>query len=418
MMKNAILLFISLFISIIESRSQVSGCTDPLASNFNPSATVNDGSCSYPNASVAPVSNFALPVFLNESSGLVCDGDSVWTHNDNSDTQLYRFSKNDTVGMVVFPVIGVSNVDWEDMASDNNYFYVGDFGNNSNGARTDLRILRIGKQSLLSGSPIVDTIWFSYSDQVPVVSTGPNNTDFDCEAMVVTQDSILLFSKMWVTQKSTVYSLPKVPGTHVASRKFQLEVQGLVTGASMVDSSGVVVLIGYSSVLQPFLYLLYDYPDYDFLAGNKRKLALSLPFHQVEGIGTSDGLIYHCTNERFTQSVITTEQKMHRLDLTAFLGPYVTTSVAPLDSLNYEILQVYPNPSNGIFHIRASDRRTSSNSYQLRVIDFTGAVVFSDHWIHLDGAYQLDLSSLSKGIYLLQLTSEGTEGCSQKVVVQ
>ncbi|MFM7079311.1 MAG: T9SS type A sorting domain-containing protein, partial [Bacteroidota bacterium] len=365
-----------------------------------------------------PVSNFLLPVFLNESSGLVCDGDSVWTHNDNSDNKLYRISKNDTAGMVAFPVTGVSNVDWEDMASDNNYFYVGDFGNNSNGARTDLRILRIEKQSLLAGAPIVDTIWFSYSDQVPVVPTGPNGTDFDCEAMVVTPDSILLFSKMWVTQKSTVYSLPKVPGTHLASRKFQLDVQGLVTDATLVDSLNVVVLIGYSSVLQPFLYLMYDYPDYDFLAGNRRKLSLNLSFHQVEGIGTSNGLIYHCTNERFTQSVITTEQKMHRLDLTAFLGPFVTTSVAPLDSLNAETLQVYPNPSNGVFQIRASDRRTISNSYQIRVIDFTGAVVFSDHSINSDGAFQLDLSSLSNGIYLLQLTSEGSERHSNKVVVQ
>jgi hypothetical protein len=417
-MKKSIFFLVSFILSLGGVRAQVSGCTDPLASNFNPAATVNDGSCSYPITSVTPVSNFILPSFLNESSGLVCDGDSVWTHNDNFDIKLYRISKNDTVGMLAFPVTGVSNVDWEDLAADSNYFYVGDFGNNSNGSRNDLRILRIEKQSLDIGIPVVDTIWFTYSDQMPVVSTGPNATDFDCEAMVITQDSIFLFSKMWVTQKSTVYTLPKAPGTHVANRKFQLDVQGLVTGATLVDSLGVVVLVGYSSVLQPFLYLLYDYTDYDFLTGNKRKLALNLPFHQVEGIGTSNGLIYHFSNERFTQSVITTEQKLHHLDLTTYLWPYIATSAVPHQQLDREPFSVYPNPSNGFFYIRRSDDQLMSSSTQIRLYDFTGAEVFSNYTIDLQSVVPLDLSNLPKGIYLLQLASFDSHPCYKKLVIR
>jgi hypothetical protein len=322
-----------------------------LATNYNAGATVNDGSCIYGNSTVAPLQSIELPVYLNESSGLVVDGDSVWTHNDNSDVHLYRIGKSDTTGMQQFTVSGASNIDWEDLTADSNYFYVGDFGNNSNGARTDLRILRIEKQSLWAGQPVVDTIWFSYSDQIPVTSTGPNATDFDCEAMVVDTDSIYLFSKMWTSQNTTVYALSKSPGVHIANRKFQLNVQGLVTGATMVDSLGIVVLCGYSPLLQPFLFLIYDFPAKEFELGNKRKIGLNLPFHQVEGIGTDDGLTYFCTNERFTQSFVTTTQKLHRIDLSVFLGPYLTASHNVDESTTNDIVSIHPNPFNNSFKI-------------------------------------------------------------------
>jgi len=340
-----LILLLPLFFLTSVGKSQGPGCTDPLATNYNASATINDGSCVYANTSILPVSSMTLPSLINETSGLALMGDSVWTHNDNNDIRLFRFDVNDTAGMQAFPLNGVSNIDWEEITADSQYFYVGDFGNNLNGARTNLRILRIEKQSLFSGNPTIDTIQFSYSDQIPVTPVGGNITDFDCEAMVADQDSIYLFSKMWTTQKTTVYSLPKIPGVHTANRKFQVNVQGLITGATMSDSGKVVVLCGYSSTLQPFVYLLYDYPGKNFLLGNKRKININLPFHQIEGITTADGLTYYCSNEKFIQSVINVAPKLHNLNLNPFLGPYITTSEKSLKSQINVSGYLFPNPS-------------------------------------------------------------------------
>ena len=82
--------------------------------------------------------------------------------------------------MQQFNITGVENYDWEEISSDSLFIYVGDFGNNVNGNRTDLHILRIEKNSLLINSPVIDTISFTYSDQTDFTPTGSNNTDFDC----------------------------------------------------------------------------------------------------------------------------------------------------------------------------------------------------------------------------------------------
>ncbi|RMG60561.1 MAG: T9SS C-terminal target domain-containing protein, partial [Bacteroidetes bacterium] len=65
------------------------GCTDPLATNYDPTATVNDGSCQYPNTTVNPQDQYPLSDSLRETSGLAAYAGWFWTHNDDTDTLLY-----------------------------------------------------------------------------------------------------------------------------------------------------------------------------------------------------------------------------------------------------------------------------------------------------------------------------------------
>jgi hypothetical protein len=117
-----------------------------------------------------------------------------------------------------------------------------------------------------------------------------------------------------------VYVLPKIPGKHIAKLKETLDVKGLITGATLVASGKGIVLCGYSEMLQPFLYLLYDYKNNDFSAGNKRKIKLSLPFHQIEGIESLDGKLFYLTNEAFIRKpFVNIPQQMHSLDLGSYL---------------------------------------------------------------------------------------------------
>ena len=81
---------LSFFILIAcPAEAQKYGCTDPLAVNYDQSATANDGSCRYNPANIAPLGSLNLDATLSETSGLIFWDNRLWTHNDNSDTNLY-----------------------------------------------------------------------------------------------------------------------------------------------------------------------------------------------------------------------------------------------------------------------------------------------------------------------------------------
>jgi hypothetical protein len=315
----ALVLLLSFFYNV---NAQTIGCTDPLSTNYNPQATISDGSCSYANASVAPAASVNLPAAVIETSGLIAMDGYLYTHNDNSDINLYGLDPGTGTIVQTLPVVGTTNRDWEDIAQDDEYLYIGDFGNNSNGNRTNLKIVRVLKSSLQSGSPVTDVINFAYADQTSFAPTGNNNTDFDCEALVVSHDSIYLFTKQWVAKKTTIYALPKMPGTYLARKNTTYNVNGLITGATYLQDKKLVVLCGYSTALQPFFYLLYKFNGQDFFSGNKRKVNISLPFHQVEGVTTTNGLDYYATNERFTQ-YMNVPHKLHHFNLRPYLENYI-----------------------------------------------------------------------------------------------
>ena len=292
---------------------------DPLAKNFDPNTTENNGSCVYASVKIRAKSSLVLNDSLTETSGLIVFDNLFWTHNDDHDNTIYGLDSNGKIQKKI-KLEKVKNNDWEEISQDSSYIYIGDFGNNFQGNRKNLHLLRIEKKSFLLNKPLIDTISFSYSNQTDFNIQKENSTDFDCEAFVVSQDSIYLFSKQWKQNKTTVYVLPKIPGKHIAKLKETLDVRGLITGATLVTSGKGIVLCGYSEMLQPFLYLLNDYKNNDFSRANKRKIRLPLPFRQIEGIATLDGLLFYVTNESFIRKpFVNVPQQIHKFDLSSYL---------------------------------------------------------------------------------------------------
>ena len=343
MLKN--LLLIGYLTSLTQiSHAQISGCTDPAALNFSSSATQNDGSCLYTVTSNSPYSSVILNDTLAESSGLIFFNNTLITHSDDTDIRL--FGLDSVSGVIVHrdSIFNISNIDIEDIAQDSTYIYLGDFGNNLNGNRTDLRIYRIRKDSLLAGHAAADTINFSYSDQTNFNPQGANNTDFDCEAFLVTNDSIFLFTKQWLTYGCTIYSLPKTTGNHIAQRRSSYNVQGLVTGATYLPGRNLVALIGYSALLQPWVMLLYDYQNDLFFSGNKRKINIAIGFSQTEAITTTDGARFYVTNERRTIATTVIPQQLHILDLRPYTDPFLHTDITSVTASD-SAFAVFPNPA-------------------------------------------------------------------------
>lgn len=316
-MKKALLLF---FLYITSTYGQILGCTDSLSKNYNPKATENDGSCLYKSVKIKPEYSKKLSDSIKETSGLIAFNSLLWTHNDDHDKTVYGLNHPGEIKKKIV-LDKLANNDWEEISQDSTHIYIGDFGNNYKGNRTNLHILKIEKESFLAGKPIIDTISFSYSNQTDFTRDKANKTNFDCEAFIVTNDSIYLFTKQWKQTKTSIYALPNTPGNHIASLKETLDVKGLVTGATYLPSKKLIVLCGYSKIGKPFLYLLYDYKNNDFLSGNKRRINIALPFHQIEGIATEDGLHYYLTNEALVRKpVLNVPQQIHRVNLSTYLG--------------------------------------------------------------------------------------------------
>jgi len=243
---------------------------------------------------ITPETVTILSSTVNESSGLLNLDDTIWTHNDSGGyPALYQVSTHDGSIIRTVTILNATNVDWEDLAFDSNYVYIGDFGNNS-GSRTDLKIYRISRAALVIGDAVpADIINFSYNDQTSWVPN-PNQTDFDCEAFIAYHDSLFLFSKNWVDHKTRMYQLSNQPGTHVAQYQSTFDAQGLITAAEMLPNN-VLVLQGYTSTLSPFTLLFQQFTGNVFFDGTPTRLTWP-------GITQTEGVCFADTNGVFVSS--------------------------------------------------------------------------------------------------------------------
>jgi hypothetical protein len=344
---NPISVVFCILLSFVTTPSQsqiVYGCRDPYANNYNPSANVNDGSCTYnPTSYTPPIKRDPISDTLIESSGLQMAGNYLWSFNDGGGAAaIYRVDTTSGSILQTVNLGGATNVDWEDIAFDGTYFYVGDFGNNANGARTDLKIYKFpfsaiadytNNTNVTIPANQIEIINFVYSDQVqPPVATSANNTKFDCEAMIVDGGKIHLFTKNWIDLNTTHYVIASTSaGTYTALPVETLATNYLVTAADKAPGQNMVVLLGYqnSGFGSHFLHLLSDYSTGLYFNGNKRRIDLpdATQMGQAEGISFRNATYGYISNEKFTRSsgafTLTVNQKLRSFDINNFTPSYV-----------------------------------------------------------------------------------------------
>ena len=68
--------------------------------------------------------------------------------------------------------------------------------------------------------------------------------------------------------------------------------------------------------MQPFICLFYDFKGHDFFSGQRKRINISLPVHQVEGIAAMDEESCYISNEfSSVNQIFEISQKLHYIDL-------------------------------------------------------------------------------------------------------
>jgi hypothetical protein len=245
---------------------------------------------------------------MKETSGIIYYGGSVWTINDSGgEPEIYKIDK--ATGTVIQKVIILngSNRDWEDITQDDDFIYVGDFGNND-GNRSDLKIYKFAKSEITAKKKVelnAEIIDLSYSDQKSF-SESKHHHNFDCESMISFGDSLIIFSKNWADGKTRMYKMPKIPGQYQLDPLDTFDADGLVTGADYNKDSKKLVLIGYKDRL-PFIYYFSNFNGRKFESDQVYRFNLNkMKDSQTEGIAwLNDETIIFSTEQTksFSQQV-------------------------------------------------------------------------------------------------------------------
>lgn len=258
--------------------------------------------CLYSYSQKVITKTFNFPNELDENSGLLYFDGKIIAHNDSGDKpNLYEIDAHSGEILRTIKISNAFNIDWEDIAQDNEYIYVADSGNNR-GNRTNLRIYKVSKKDYLESNNVsAEIINYVYSDQKDFRYSSKNN--FDAEALISYQDYLLIFSKNRGDQKSKIYKLSKEPITQTAELVNTLDVNGQITGAAYNKRNNDVALCGYSSSLSPFLIFLNN-----FLPENKTFFKLELfssvgAVSQIEGVTFEDDSKVILSRERFRKKI-------------------------------------------------------------------------------------------------------------------
>ena len=334
----------------------------------------------------AGAQEFTLVVTLDESidetSGLLYLDQRIITHNDaGGAANLYELNPVDGTVLKTTTVSNATNIDWEDITSDDQYIYIGDFGNVS-GDRTDLKIYRIAISDYINASNntvVADIINYSYEDQTDF-TPGLFATNYDAEALISYGDSLYVFTKNWVDQKTNIYSIPKMPGTYSAVGVDSIDSQGLVTAATYNNTFDHILLAGYT-LTSPFIIELHNFTNAIFSSGSIDRYDLQTP----SGYSTQiEAITFRNENEYY----LTAEKGM----LNQNPGLYsFTSSILGSDTFKNTKSIIYPNPARDEIEI------ISKKFDLVEVYDLKGTLLGSSF------SKKMNVSNFKKGIYLLKI---------------
>lgn len=236
-----------------------------------------------------PFRTAVLSDSLRENSGLTFWKERLFTINDSGNTaDVFEIDKADGSIISVWPT-GLRNIDWEAIAADRTYLYIGDIGNNA-GTRKDLSIHQVRIAD--TGVVVESEIPFYYPEQKDFTSKNLD-TNFDAEAMIFLNGKLHIFTKEWRSKATTHYVIdPTISEAQPARSVEKYPVGFTVTDASYYD--GKLYLIGYTKNTEVYLSIFKEKAQEIFFGDAPRKIYLgsALTIGQIEGITADDRGLY------------------------------------------------------------------------------------------------------------------------------
>ena len=229
-----------------------------------------------------------LPKYLDETSALEYYGGNLLTLNDSGGKSiLYEFNFE---GVVInqHQIKTVKNYDWESLAADNDFIYVGDFGNN-NSNRDNLTILKIN----IKNFELVGKILISYKNQKKILYNPLGK--FDAEALISYNNKLILFSKNRKDLTSELYIIPKEIGNYKLEEVNSISTDCLITGADYDNDLKMLALIGYDFKGNHYIFKIENFDPLNIATFTKAKINIGKA--QIESIKIIDGKTFWLTSE-------------------------------------------------------------------------------------------------------------------------
>jgi hypothetical protein len=341
-----------------------------------------------------------LPAVLIESSGIaVRNPNRIWSHNDSGYTnQLFCF---DTIGqhLRTLLIINAGNVDWEDLAvDDQNRIYISDAGNNRND-RTDLAIYRIPDPETSTSDVIeAEKISFTFEDQYQFPPP-ENNLNFDVEAIIWKNDSLYLFTKNRSTPQTGIckmYSLPAEPGIYTAKLVNSIFLgtqndEARVTAADINPETGELLLLTRARIVS-----FTGYPAGNFFKGKMTEYFFDTPMGQIEAIAFVDNETIYLTEELAKNDA-------------GNLYEVKWQGASTITGQKKNPVSIFPNPFTNTLAIESSEGKGGT----VEIWDMHGKRHFRCDRIKR----AIDLSHLPSGVYIIRLDT-GDENHIQRIVKQ
>jgi hypothetical protein len=271
---NKILILLLVLLSVSCGFSSKNNSTEQVNSNAVKTITV------------APQSFIKkLPGKLAENSGIIFYDNLFWTINDSGGkNKIFAFNFEGKIEKEI-EIEGATNIDWEDIAHDKKFIYVGDFGNNR-GNRCNQTIYKIEKKKIgkkAKQKVKSKKIEFNFENQTNFTLRS-KATSFDCEAVVEYNKSLYIFTKDWVNRTTTVYRIPRKKGEYSVQPIDTFNVNGLITGADISPDKTKLALVGYKDY-KPIMWLFSNFTKENFWGDKQLHFEMDPIFDaQTEGV--------------------------------------------------------------------------------------------------------------------------------------
>ena len=246
--------------------------------------------------SAVVLESIVLPKVINETSGLEILNEVFITHNDSGgEPSLYFFNLNgeiiNSVKLDEESFWQIYNIDWEDVAADEDYIFIADTGNNF-GNRDNLNIIKVKTNDF----SVDDKIDVAYKDQETFIPRPKHK--YDAEALFLIEDKIAMLSKDRSNLFTDLYLIDKESSSRqVLESKVTYDVNSLITGGDYNEELRLLALVSYNSKGSQYLILFENFSLENLAEKKFRKIKIPIERAQIEAIKIIDNSTFWITSE-------------------------------------------------------------------------------------------------------------------------